>query len=492
MLALFATVAGSLIAGYSAYKILTTQKGRGRKLRDMEVLRRLNIPPKKQARVWTFLMALGIVLLTPGLGLLLSSDPISGAGGYKSPSNLRAPTSSESPVMVPPSEKVDKTPRTVEKGGSGSSGSPVFFPSSGGGRSSGGGGTSTEPSAAETVSGIDEPSRNSPAIDQAPDIMEVRPAQRGPKIEREPEKTEKAQAYNSPEPKGDKGPETITEALIRGPQKEESALEDEKRLPDGSDYPEGEQTPTKPQTAAAVVDVGPEKKTAPEISRQATASIDPEPESKTTHPPEGVMEVDAEIGRSPEGSDPLETDDMSLTASKASSTETLEHEVDLELEEPSPPTEASEEEDEVDPTGTADESDDLPMVEPVVAEAPSAETNNDGVKRLVFKAEPSRETGAIGNLPGEGIIGEGKEPPNESLLNLTETPLLEGTAVSIDGFSRGLEFGKGFDNFTMQFQPWMGTERGGASKPVSIIEFEKIDLGSNFGGGFGLTPTSPI
>jgi hypothetical protein len=484
MLALLATVAGSLIAGYSAYKILTTQKGRGRKLRDMEVLRRLNIPPKKQARVWTFLMALGIVLLTPGLALLLSSDPISGAGGYKSPSNLRASTSSESPVMVPPSEKLDKTPRTVEKGGSGSSGSPVFFSSSSGGRSSGGGGTSTEPSADEKVAEIDEPSQNSPAIDQAPDILEVRSAQRGPKIEREPEKTEKAYASEPLESKGDKGPEPRTAALIRAPPEEGSALEDEKRVLDGSDCPEEEPTPTKPQTATAVVDVGPEKKTAPEISRQAAASIDPEPESKTSQAQEGVMEDDAEIGEYPQGSDPLATGDLSETASTA---EPFEDEVEVELAEPSPPTEAFEEGDGVDLTGPANASDGLPTGEAVIAAVPPAQTKTDGVKRLVFKEDPSRETESTGNLSGEGIV-----PPNESLLNLTETPLEEGTAGAIEGFSRSLEFGKEFDNFTMQFQPWMGTDRGGASKPVSIIEFEKIDLGSNFGGGFGLTPTSPI
>jgi len=50
MLALAATITGIIITGYSAYKIQDARRGEGRKLRDMEVLRRLNVPPKKQVR----------------------------------------------------------------------------------------------------------------------------------------------------------------------------------------------------------------------------------------------------------------------------------------------------------------------------------------------------------------------------------------------------------------------------------------------------------
>jgi hypothetical protein len=157
MLALLTIIAGSAIAGYSAYKIHAIRRGRGRKLRDMEILRRLDIPPKKQVRIWSALLVLGLVLLTPGLGYLLSVDPISGSGGGAPYSNLRA-TPSGTPATVPPSEELDKTPRIVEKDGSGSSG--FFFPSAGGGgasskRSSSGGGSSSSSTKEENTTAIE-------------------------------------------------------------------------------------------------------------------------------------------------------------------------------------------------------------------------------------------------------------------------------------------------------------------------------------------------
>jgi len=161
MLALVATIAGSVITGYSAYKIHTIRRGQDRKLRDMEVLRRLNISPKKQVRVWSLLMALGLVLLTPGLGYLLCCDQISGSGSDAPYSDLKS-NPSGNPAIVPPSEKLDKTPRTVEDDESGTSGQPlIFFGSSGGGgssrkSSSGGSSTASEPSSSENVTGTEE------------------------------------------------------------------------------------------------------------------------------------------------------------------------------------------------------------------------------------------------------------------------------------------------------------------------------------------------
>mgnify|MGYP001195549651 FL=1 len=147
MLALAATITGLIITGYSAYKIQDARRGEGRKLRDMEVLRRLNVPPKKQVRAWGFLLALGLVLLSPGLGFLLSCDQTTSDGGVGECSNLRA-TPSGSPIMAPPSEKLDKTPRTFDDDGS--NGRTVTIGGSSGG--GGGGGKKASSSGGKTTS----------------------------------------------------------------------------------------------------------------------------------------------------------------------------------------------------------------------------------------------------------------------------------------------------------------------------------------------------
>ena len=152
--ATIATIAGFIITGYSAYRIQAARRGKGRKLRDMEVLRRLNVPPRKQVRAWGFLLVLGLLLLSPSLGFLLSCDQTAGDGGIGECSNLRA-TPSGSPVTAPPSVKLDHTPRTFDEDGSNGRAMTIGGSSGGGGggkkSSSGGGKTAPSTASPETA-----------------------------------------------------------------------------------------------------------------------------------------------------------------------------------------------------------------------------------------------------------------------------------------------------------------------------------------------------
>ena len=47
-----------------------------------------------------------------------------------------------------------------------------------------------------------------------------------------------------------------------------------------------------------------------------------------------------------------------------------------------------------------------------------------------------------------------------------------------------------FKNFGSANRLGMGIDKNGTQRPVMIMEFEKIDLESNFRQGLGLTPTS--
>ncbi|MGC9515501.1 hypothetical protein, partial [Methanocrinis sp.] len=302
MLALVATIVGSIITGYSAYKIHAIRGGQGRKLRDMEVLRRLNISPKKQVRLWSFLLALGLVLLTPGLGYLLCSDQISGGGGDASYSYLRA-TSSGNPTAVPLSEKLDKTPRTVEKDVSGSSGFS-FFPSGGGSSrrsSSGGGSTKPASSPRENVTSIDEGAKDDDTLssvvggpgrkaDEAAEISETESGS-SPEIDAPAE-------IKGPVPRfevggGESGPvmaESRAEAVS-----EKSSAERASEIPDLVGRVE-------PAVASSeVIDVGVEISGATGYSREEGAAVDAAPEKRSVPTtPEPLM---ADTGPVP---DPVE------------------------------------------------------------------------------------------------------------------------------------------------------------------------------------------
>ncbi|UEC43093.1 MAG: hypothetical protein METHAR1v1_1070002 [Methanothrix sp.] len=515
MLALLATVAGSMITGYSAYKILTTHKGRDRKLRDMEVLRRLNIPPKKQARVWSVLMVLGIVLLTPGLGLLLSNDPVSWSGGGGSSSDLRVDPGSGRPVMVPPTEKLDKTPRMVERDESGRSASPAFFGSSGGGKSSysGKGGTTPDKPSDEIVSAVDERSlkvegddsradavRGPPAviseIGEAPEVLISPSAKATPRIEREPEKTERARSGGSQEPKVGNGEVPEKAPANVPPVDEGQAIEEVKPVQEektafqsGSSHPEPESPSASSPPLAAVVDVGPEKKTAPEIFGSFAALSSFEPVSKTTPSEPVVIEVDPERKGSLDRSGHQEIADLYESSPTIDSTDLFDFEVELDLSEPPASPGSVDEEGELDPDLSENSSEGAQTVEPVLATEPSGvvESDTGRFKRLVFMDDPSGDPGAR-----DGDSGELRGLSNGSISNMTNASGGIGTGPSPSGFDGGLGLGREFNDSWVPFQLGAGTDRGDVYKQVSLIEFEKMDFGSNFRGGLGFTPTSPI
>ncbi len=322
MLALVTIVAGSVITGYSAYKIHVLRRGRGRKLREMEILRRLDIPPKKQVRVWSFLMVLGLVLLTPGLGYLLSIDPISGSGGEAPYSNLRASPSS-SPTMVPPSEKLDNTPRTLNDEGF----SRIFFASSGGGssrRSSSGGSKTTSPSSSsetatrvEGSSGGGDSTAHVSLLNDDAKVSGAGLASSGPEIDTASETTTKASVAKSedrrsktePKPtesstesaKIDKAPEKTSAqgapelSEISGETKPtptrsaifESELE-KKATSSTLGYSAAETVPKsnpfETLTESVTIDVEPEKNTAPDITGDSAVKTVPESNSSATFP----------------------------------------------------------------------------------------------------------------------------------------------------------------------------------------------------------------
>jgi len=583
MLALIATIAGSVVTGYSAYKIHTFRNGQGRKLRDMEVLRRLNIPPKKQVRVWSFIMALGLVLLTPGLGFLLSYDSISDDGGNAPYSNLRA-TTSGSPVVVPPSEKLDNTPRIVDKDESGTSGRTFFFASSGGGgsrkSSSGGSGTTSRSSSSENVTSTDETSSAGydndtlssggedstygvSDINETAEFSETKLASSGPKIGATSEMTanttaaesenlksetettpifdrtksakidavpEKTSAEGASEPSEVAGKTELapTEASTE-PAIIDSAPE-KRTVPDTSGYSvdgrEPKSNPTETQTEpaiikaapekrtaadttgysvvetlpestapetlteSAVIDIGPEKSTAVDTSEYSVAESVPESTPTETKTEPEVIESVPEKTTAPDTSGFSETGDEFESPSSTTLSEPSDSEVGSDLPETSPLSTVSDLGDEPDRSwlSSAIENPATNSIsDPAAFPAEETESQIDEVKKLEFKEENTSKTNGTGNDSVEGT-----ELANNLLPNL-EGPFGDfETGPRLDTFGKGFDFDTEFINFTPVSRPEMGIDKNDTSSSVPIMEFEKMDLGSNFGGGFGLTPSSPF
>ena len=534
MLALLAIIAGSAITGYSAYKIHSIRRGRARKLRDMEILRRLDIPPKKQVRIWSALLVLGLVLLTPGLGYLLSVDPISGSGGGAPYSNLRA-TPSGTPATVPPSEELDKTPRTVEKDGSGSSG--FFFPSAGGG-----GGSSKRSSSGGGSSGSSSEEENTTAIEIPPEGRDDDTRDSDGSYAHETNETSEITATGSDptDQKAEESSETKandTELDDGGGKTQPATLKDIPQTPTKIETPLAEAS-----TETAIIGVSPEKSTVPAFSgysaekivseevvpkkivseevapaeigrgpdpREASAShvvvetaaekrtvpltpkyhIDgtvPEPTSEEApSEPEGI-DVDIDEIPSP---DAAGSSDVFGSAPHAPSSETPGPEPESETKETPVASGASEDKDDPDLTRITSMVEDLAKSESpeVAAEQPETEPRTEEVKKLVFGESSTPETNGTANLSAENG-GEGLAPvPNlESLfgdLNTTSgSYVLEGDS---DFMSR-------FQDFTSDAQTGMGTAKNDTLNPVPLLKFETIDLRSNFQSGSGLTPSSPF
>jgi hypothetical protein len=545
MLALLAIIAGSAITGYSAYKIHAIQRGRGRKLRDMEVLRRLDIPPKKQVRIWSALLVLGLVLLTPGLGYLLSVDPISGSGGGAPYSNLRA-TPSGTPATVPPSEELDKTPRTVEKGGSGSSG--FFFPSSGGGGSSkrsssgGGGGSSgsltkeNDTSAIETPSeGLDDYARNSESGYPISYAHETNETSKITATESDPidQKVEEASETKANDAKlDDVGSETepatlkdipqtpptkiepsiaeaSTETAIIGVSREKSTVPafsgsskenivSEEVAPEKIVSEEVVSEKTAPEeigsrsdhreasASPVVVEAASEKRTVPLAPKYQIDETIPEPTSEeTSSEPEGS---DADMDEIPSPDAVASSDELGSTP-PAPSSETPGPELEAETKETPAASEASEDEDDPDPTSITSTVEDPAKSESleIPAAQPETKPRTEEVKKLVFGEGSTPETNGTANLSAEKAGGGQAPLPNlESLFGDLNTT--SGLYV-LEGDS---DFRSRFQDFTLDAQTGMGTAKNGTLDPVPLLKFETIDLRSDFQSGSGLTPTSPF
>jgi hypothetical protein len=528
MLALVAIIAGSVITGYSAYKIHALRRGRGRKLRDMEILRRLDIPPKKQVRVWSFLMVLGLVLLTPGLGYLLSIDPISGSGGEAPYSNLRASASS-SPTMVPPSEKLDNTPRTLNDEGF----SRIFFASSGGGSSkrssSGGSRTTSASSSSETVTRVDESSGGEDSttyVSLANDVSEISGAEltsSGPEIDTASETTTKATATKFEDRKGetepkpiepltesakiDKAPEKIsaqggpepskvggeaeptpTKSVIVEPETEKETTSGTLGYSVAETVPKSTQTET--LTESVTIDVEPEKNTAPDITGDSAVKTVPESNPAETFTEPVIAESEDEKNKTPETSVFSEIGGEPESPSSTISPEPYDSGVESGLPATTPASAASdliEEPDLSRSTPTIENPATSNISDPPAVPAAKTEPKIDEVKKLEFKEEPTSLIDGNGNDSGEGT-----EPTNNLLPNL-DGPFGDfETGPRLDTFGKGFDFDTEFENFTLT--PGLGTrtDKNGTPSSVPIMEFEKIDLGSNFRGGFGLTPASPF
>lgn len=525
MLSLAAIIVGFILTGYSAYKIHAARRGQGRKLQDMEVLRRLNVPPKKQVRVWSALMVLGLVLLTPGLGLLLSSDRTSGDGGNLSPSSLR-PSPSGSPLLAPPSEKLDKTPRNVDEGRSGTFGGGVVFASSGGSSkrtSSGGGGGSSPPPSPGEARGGDETSgviyddlggsskgegstHSPPEANETPAIYKAGSASDRPRID------EGRPANTTAEPEVETETGGLTDGSKSAALPEAPAVEAE---PAGV---EPEATgPSEETTSEGVAEKGP----LPDLSRPVVAGSAP-PSARTEARTESKSLVEA-----PKGG-PASDDPGLLAAGPAPKSATPEAvtgsaTIDVAREKRTTPNASGhlpseskgvagvgDPEEEVtappSPGGTSGMAGELgppaPGSEPT-ASPPSPEPDlsggaleSPGLADLGMgpsPQDPAPETGAQVEEVKKLLFRDANQSDTTEGRNLSGTDELNGSSEMgpVPNLSeRRVAFDAEFNNFGSANRLGMGIDENGTQSPVMIMEFEKIDLESTFRQGLGLTPTS--
>ena len=548
MLALSAIIAGSVMTGYSAYRIHAARRGKGRKLRDMEVLRRLNIPPKKQARVWSVLMVLGLVLLTPGVGLLLKSDRTSGDGGELSPSSFR-PAPSGSPILAPPSEKMDKTPRDVDEGVSSSLVSGVAFASSGGGgkssSSGGGGGRSSTASAKDDAAEADEaaevvydeaersPKGNDSTYrpsraNETPEIYKADSASDLPRIgEDGGTKTRSIKPEVSETRRGSENLSSSSSELAEGPAAAGAS--------DSSDVEEALTEPSSP-VDESVVEGGGDEVAVPDLSRPTTAKSVPSPSAGETRTEAEVADVAREKSTVSDDPGRLASGAATIPTSAEAKTESAAIDVAREkrtdpngsrrsaavgagdaiemgagVERTAPPnlsgssvakeefdrsTTSSPEADEgrsqeETPLGPEDLDPAAETHDSIKIEDPSAMTTvlalDPGPKVEDVKRLQFREENRSETLAMGNLSGD--EP------SLSESWGLNGSTGTEAGLAhsiRGFDFGAEFDNFASTTLPGIGTQKNWTANPVMMMEFEKIDIESSFRRDLSFTPTSPL
>jgi len=520
MLALLAIITGSVITGLSAYKIRAIRRGRDRKLRGMEVLRRLDIPPKKQARVWSVLLVLGLVLLTPGLGYLLAVSPIAGSEDDAPYSNLMT-VSSGTPATAPLSEKLDKTPRTIEKDGS--STSSFLFSSGGSGSrkssSGGGGGSSTTKKNTSVIETSQEGHVDDAGGHES--ISYVYETNATPEItvtESDPKKTDEpyetiATGAESKDGDDETEPTTLedrttssaktepvqTEASIEtaiigvSPEKstvpaffeystEEVVSEDMAQKEIVSEDARNESNLEKAPMSSVVVEAASEKRAVPYTTpKYPMDETGPKLASEETSSGPEEAEVDLDESQSPDVT--ISSDESGPTLSTPTGLLGSEHESETTEIDDEP--EASEDDGNLDlpwPTSITEDSTNRSFDLPQETEPKTTE-----VKKLLFGDSSTPETNESTNLSAEKA-GE-----------------VDGTVPNMDDLFGGLnstsgsyvleedpDFMSRFQDFTMNGQTGMGTEMNSTLKSAPLLEFDTIDFKSDFRSEAGLTPTSPF
>jgi hypothetical protein len=251
-----------------------------------------------------------------------------------------------------------------------------------------------------------------------------------------------------------------------------------------------ESTPSETSTEPVAIDVEPEKSTTPDISEYSAAKTVPESTSSETLTEPVIVEAENETSTAPKTAVFSEMYDELESPSSTISPEPSDSEVESDLQATAPSSAASDLDEEPDlswlsPTienpATSNKSD-LPAIP-----AAKTEPQIDEVKKLEFKEDLAFDTNGTGNDSGDGT-----EPTNNLLPNL-DGPFGDfETGPRLDTFGKGFDFETEFENFTSTPGLGMRTDKNGTSSSVPIMEFEKIDLGSDFRGGFGLTPGSPF
>lgn len=521
MLALLAIITGSVITGLSAYKIRAIRRGRDRKLRGMEVLRRLDIPPKKQVRVWSVLLVLGLVLLTPGLGYLLAVDPIAGSEGDAPYSNLMT-VSSGTPTTAPLSEKLDKTPRTIEKDGSSSS--SLFFSSGGGGgsrksSSGGGGGSSTTKKNTSVIETSQEGHVDDAGGHES--IGYVYETNATPEItvtESDPKKTDEpyetmATGAESKDEDDETEPTTLedqaTSSTKTEPSQPEASIEtaiigvspEKSTVPAFFEYSteevvseemaqkeivsgdaRNESDLEKAPTSSVVVEAASEKRTVPHTTPKYPMN-ETGPELASEETPSGPEEAVVDLDESPSLDVVVSSDESGPTPSAPTGLPGSEHESETTKITAEP--EAPEDDVNLDLSWTTSITEDSTNRRSDLPPATGPETTE--VKKLLFGDGSTPEMNESTNLSAKkaGEL-EGTVPDMDVLFgNLNST---SGSYV----FEEDPDFMSRFQDFTMNGQTGMGTEMNGTLNSAPLMEFETIDFKSDFRSESGLTPTSPF
>jgi hypothetical protein len=118
---------------------------------------------------------------------------------------------------------------------------------------------------------------------------------------------------------------------------------------------------------------------------------------------------------------------------------------------------------------------------------PETETKTTEVKKLVFEGGSTPETNGSTNLSAENAGEmEGVVSNLDDLFGDLNTT--SGSYV----FEEDPDFMSRFQDFALDAQTGMGAEKNGTPNSELLLEFEPVDLRSNYRSESGLTPTGPF